>query len=211
MEVDKKFFFQILGLVFVAFGAMILTFNPGLFGGGGLGRLSQITTQADQVIQIIDSTDPSRVKATLEIELADTPQKQSQGLSGREMLATNSGMLFPYDTLKKPTFWMKGMLIPIDIIWILNDQIVDILPNVPPPEKGQSDDTLPRYSPVTEINKVLEVNAGFSQSNNIKIGDKILLNNPQTDSLEAYPTPSAEANSLPIENSLPIQSPIPSE
>ena len=69
---------------------------------------------------------------------------------------------------------MKGMEFSIDFIWILNDQIVDIIPNVPPPIKEQNDDTLERYEPTVAIDKVLETNAGFVNSHNIQKGDKIV-------------------------------------
>lgn len=66
------------------------------------------------------------------------------------------------------------MQIPIDIMWISGDTIADIIPNIPPPIPGQTDETLERYSSTVEVDKVLETNAGFVAKNNIQKGDKIV-------------------------------------
>lgn len=105
----------------------------------------------------------------LRVELADTPAKQSQGLSGRESLPNNQGMLFIFDNYTQPGFWMKDMQFPLDIIWIRDNMIIDITENIPVPENNQ----LINYYPSEPINYVLEVNAGWVNKNNIKIGHKI--------------------------------------
>src|SRR3990167_10190204 len=43
------------------------------------------------------------------VEIADDPNEQSQGLSGRESLAPDSGMLFVFPQPTMPGFWMKDM------------------------------------------------------------------------------------------------------
>ena len=52
-------------------------------------------------------------------ELAVTKEQMTQGLSGRDKLAEGKGMLFVYDGYYIPSFWMKDMKFPIDIIWIV--------------------------------------------------------------------------------------------
>lgn len=104
-------------------------------------------------------------------QLADTPVKQQQGLSGRANLGENEGMLFVFSRKTIPRFWMKDMEFPIDIIWISNNKIVDIHKNVPIPQKGALNTSLPTYQPSTPINYVLELNAGTVENLNIKIGD----------------------------------------
>src|SRR3990167_3839192 len=64
------------------------------------------------------------------IEIADTSEKRAQGLSNRDSLPEDHGMLFIFDTYQKSAFWMKDMRFPIDIIWIRDDIIVDITKNV---------------------------------------------------------------------------------
>ena len=107
------------------------------------------------------------------VEIADTQEKRSKGLSGRERIASDEGMLFIFDKVDKYPFWMKGLNFPLDFIWINGDTVVDILPNILPPSPGQSDESLTIYQPRVEINKVLEINGGTSERLGIKIGDSV--------------------------------------
>lgn len=176
---DKKFWFQLIGLAFVILAATFFAFNKKLL----IPLTSQFIKPSGQAVQdqdkptlkIQDSS--GNLKAQINLELADTSEKRSKGLGYRDFLATGSGMLFIHDKTQKYTYWMKGMRFPIDIMWILDDKIVDILPDIPPPVQGQKDETLERFAPVTEVNKVLETNAGFVAANNIQKGDKIIVEN----------------------------------
>lgn len=109
------------------------------------------------------------------VEVADTKAKRSKGLGGREKLATDEGMLFVFDKDNKYPFWMKGLKFPLDFVWIKDNQIVDIIQNVPPPVEGQKDEDLPIYLPKVPINRVLEINGGTVERLQIKVGDKIKL------------------------------------
>lgn len=113
----------------------------------------------------------------IKVEIADDPDEQQAGLSGRRELGENEGMLFisePKSQLR--TFWMKGMLIPLDIIWIGNGKIVGIEKNVPAPHPDTPLHELELYGSKVPVDYVLEVNAGFSDKNNIKVGDPIEIN-----------------------------------
>ena len=113
----------------------------------------------------------------LKVELAETDQQKSDGLSGRVKLDENQGMLFrdfPSD-INLPAFWMKGMNFDLDLIWIRNNRIVGITPNIPKPTT-KNQNKLPLYYPPSTIDSVLEVNAGWSKKHNIKISDSIVLN-----------------------------------
>ncbi len=111
---------------------------------------------------------------TISIEIAKTAESRTKGLSGRSALTENNGMLFVFDRQDiLPTFWMKDMLIPIDIIWINDEKVAKIDKDVKAPDKNTPDNKLPTYAPNTPIDYVLEVPAGFSDKNNIKIGDSV--------------------------------------
>jgi len=105
---------------------------------------------------------------SLTVEIADEPHEQVQGLSNRDSLDYNQGMLFIFTQPEKPGFWMKDMKFSIDIIWIdENSTITQITANVSP-------DTFPQtFLPASPIKYVLEVNAGWSKENNIKAGSKM--------------------------------------
>jgi uncharacterized membrane protein (UPF0127 family) len=52
----------------------------------------------------------------LRIQVADTPQKMSQGLKGRDSLGEFDGMLFPYSTTSdQRAFTMSGVKFPLTI------------------------------------------------------------------------------------------------
>ena len=112
----------------------------------------------------------------IDLEIVNTDALRQKGLGGRASLAENSGMLFVFDA--KPVianFWMKDMLIPIDIIWIKDNKILRIDKNVPFYPPDTPDSQLKTYSPQVPIDYVLEVNSGFSDKNNFKIGDVVTL------------------------------------
>jgi hypothetical protein len=110
------------------------------------------------------------------VEIANTPTLEAKGLSGRSSLDANSGMLFTVDPKNnQPIFWMKNMLIPLDMVWIKNSQIIQIDKNVPAPAPGTLDSDLKLYKPIGPVDYVLEVNGGFTFTNNIKVGDSVTL------------------------------------
>lgn len=104
-------------------------------------------------------------------EIADTEPEREKGLSGRKSLEENQGMLFVFEKKDfKPAFWMKGMLISLDFIWINDGKISQIDQNIPPPETNTPDKNLPYYIPNGLIDYVLEVNAGFTKKYDIRVG-----------------------------------------
>ncbi len=111
---------------------------------------------------------------TLSVEIVNTETLREKGLSGRTSLPTESGMFFVFEAKKvNPTFWMKDMLIPLDIIWIADGKIIKIDKNIPAPSANTPDDKLKKFSANWPVDYVLEVNAGFADNNNIKVGDSV--------------------------------------
>ena len=51
------------------------------------------------------------------VDIADTSEERAQGLSGREALLSDEGMLFIFGESSTHSFWMKEMKFPIDIIF----------------------------------------------------------------------------------------------
>lgn len=179
----KQFWFQILVLMIVAFVAMFFTFNPGTLNTlfpqfSGPIPTSQQTQQTNtantQKIRIVDPLTKT-VKTTVSIEVSDDKDERSRGLSFRDSLPEDQGMLFIFDKPDKYRFWMRRVKFPLDFIWINGDTIVDLLPNVPIPLPDTPDSVLPLYGPVVPINRVLEVNAGYIAKHGIKVGDKLEL------------------------------------
>jgi uncharacterized protein len=133
------------------------------------------------IVQFAVSTRQSKTlsvgdKATVTIEIADTPEKQQRGLSYRESLEESAGMLFSFNAPTRPAFWMFEMKFPLDMIWIRDNSIVFIHENVPAPTSGTPDSELPVYQPPVDIDSILEVNAGWVKKNGIVVGDSVKMN-----------------------------------
>jgi len=104
----------------------------------------------------------------IETDIANTPELRTLGLSGRERLENDSGMLFVFEKPDFYGFWMKDMNFPIDIIWISENLNVVYI------EKDVQPETFPKvFKPEGLSLYVLEINAGLSDLNNIKISSKV--------------------------------------
>jgi uncharacterized membrane protein (UPF0127 family) len=108
---------------------------------------------------------------TFSVEVATTSAQQQQGLSGKASLPKNQGMLFVFKTAARYPFWMKDMEFPLDMIFINNNKIVDIIQNIPTPKNGNTN--LPIYTPSASDNQTLEINAGLSKAYGFKNGDAV--------------------------------------
>ena len=104
----------------------------------------------------------------VKIEVATSPTEKQKGLSGRNFMQKNSGMLFIFSQPDFYPFWMKDMKFPIDIIWLdENLQIINIEKNITP-------DTFPKkFIPRLPAKYALEINAGWSDKNKVKEGVNI--------------------------------------
>ena len=104
----------------------------------------------------------------IKVDLALTPLEQERGLSGRESLKNDEGMLFIFPKPSINYFWMKDMNFPIDIIWIdFNFRVIYIQKDALPSSYPNS------FGPGVDNSYVLEVSDGFSEKNNLKIGDSV--------------------------------------
>ena len=105
---------------------------------------------------------------TIHVEIADEPEEQRKGLSGRDALAPGNGMLFVFDRDDTYGIWMKDMRFAIDVLWVVEDgTIVDIRERVTP-------ETYPDvFSPKVPARYVLEVPADFVDLYGVRIGDRV--------------------------------------
>ncbi len=105
-----------------------------------------------------------------QVELAISPKQKQQGLMLRGFLDQNQGMLFVYEKEGRYSFWMKNTLIPLDMIWINNEnKIVFIEKNVQPCKNIPC----PSIDPEADAKYVLELNAGKSQEIGLAVGDQV--------------------------------------
>lgn len=106
----------------------------------------------------------------IRVEIADSPSERERGLSGKEGLAEDEGMLFVFEEDGRPAFWMKDMLFAIDIVWISRDgAIVHIEENVAPETYPAS------FAPRSEARYVVELPAGYASKYTVRLGDIVRL------------------------------------
>lgn len=106
----------------------------------------------------------------VKILLADTPQERTQGLSGREDLAKDEGMLFVFPEEGIYGFWMKDMRFSIDILWLNSaGEVVHIVENASPESYPAS------FTPEKAAQYVLELPAGFARAHGVTLGSFIEL------------------------------------
>ena len=107
---------------------------------------------------------------TYKVKIAKTDEEQSTGLQNIKDLPNNEGMLFCFEKPDDISMWMEDTLIPLDIIFINeDDDVIKVQQGVPESKEMIS-------SPDTFY--VLEVNAGSG----IKIGDELEYDEDEDDS-----------------------------
>ena len=116
-------------------------------------------------LTFVDSVDNPIIK--IDIEIADNDYERQLGLMNRQSMEEMQGMLFIFPQERYQSFWMLNTLFSLDIIFInSNKEIVTIHKNTTP----LSEQSYPSSAPAIYV---VEVNAGFCDNHNIKLGDKI--------------------------------------
>jgi len=163
--------FSILAVIIVAIvlfiyivGYIITVKAPEFSSELATSTLDQLFTDTHTQKIVILSTSEKVIPAIL----AQTPVELSQGLSGRESLPMDQGMLFAFPQPGNHGFWMKEMRFPIDIIWLGEDKVVKgVTASITP-------DTYPTiFYPPSPVRYVLELNAGQNIKMGLAIGTKI--------------------------------------
>ena len=96
-----------------------------------------------------------------QVSLAKTEEEQMTGLQGVHTLPEDEGVLFVFEEPGEVGFWMKDTLIPLDIIYINDDdEVVAVEQGTP------GDETILEHP---DIKYVLEVN----KDSGVKIGDEL--------------------------------------
>lgn len=116
------------------------------------------------------------------VEIADSDLTREIGLSGRQKLKEyfidnkliTEGMLFSFPTESKPVFWMKDMNFDLDIIWLdHNLKIVYIEKNARTSSYNKENPNSSQFFTSGNIpaKYVLEINSGYFDKMNLKVGD----------------------------------------
>ncbi len=104
----------------------------------------------------------------IDVELAENVAEKAEGLSERESLGENIGMLFVYEENVLHGFWMEDTYIPLSIAFISSDgKIIDI--------QDMEPRSIEYHKPEIPYRYALEVNQGFFNKYGISENDKILI------------------------------------
>mgnify|MGYP001106202315 CR=1 FL=1 len=106
-------------------------------------------------------------EARFTVEIADDPFEQKRGLMFRESLAASQGMLFVYPWPGSPSFWMKNTLIPLDMLFVTPEGVVQHVHAMAKPG-----DRTP-IGGGQGVLAVLEIKGGLAAAIGIDAGDQI--------------------------------------
>ena len=107
-----------------------------------------------------------------QVSLAKTEEEQITGLQGVHTLPEDEGVLFVFEEPDEVGFWMKDTLIPLDIIYINDDDEV-----IAVEEGTPGDETILEHP---DVKYVLEVN----KDSGIKIGDELEIEDEESSESE---------------------------
>jgi uncharacterized membrane protein (UPF0127 family) len=142
-------------------------YEPSNDGETTMTTLSNIAATPLQNPQTLQTVKIKFAGVILVVELATTSADQQRGLSGRDSMPEDHGMLFVFSQEGQWGFWMIDMKFPLDIIWFNSTkQVVFIEQNLPPCTPAGC----PVFSPPVNSRYVLEVNAGFVIANGVSLG-----------------------------------------
>lgn len=156
MALNKKQYFFFAGITFILF-----LFLVGFY-------FYLLTTSFKR----IEPATVSINKHIIKVDLATNPESQYKGLSNRQFLCPDCGMLFIFPQKDIREFVMRDMNFPLDILFIADNKILNIAEKLKP--ENSADLTI--YESITTADMVLELNSGYSVKNNIKVGDQIVVN-----------------------------------
>jgi uncharacterized membrane protein (UPF0127 family) len=100
------------------------------------------------------------------LEVANTDLLRSKGLSDRDSLSKNSGMIFIFDSQDRYSFHMRNMRVALDIIFVDEDGVITKIVSALPEESNISGNA--KY--------VVELNKDFCKNHSIAEGDRLIMN-----------------------------------
>jgi uncharacterized membrane protein (UPF0127 family) len=103
----------------------------------------------------------------LSVEMAVTPAEREKGLMFRRSIAPNSGMLFEFPKAQVVDFWMKDTILPLDMVFISQDGVVDSI------AVNQPRFSLANTFSVGPVVATLEIPAGMATRLGLKRGDRV--------------------------------------
>ena len=151
-------------LMFVCLIVLLIVFSDAFFT-----NTENVTNEQFSVVTFFPANSTSVV---MTCKVASSPEERLMGLMFREELPVDEGMLFVYDYPLNVSFWMKNVLVPLDIIFldengtVINVEKADIELNVP-------DEELKRYFSSSPAKWIVEINQGLCKLYDIDEGTNV--------------------------------------
>ena len=113
----------------------------------------------------------SQKKIKLNVVKSVSNKSKTKGLMYRKKkLKKGEGMLFVYKNPQNISMWMKNTYIPLDILFLNQDYIIeDIKHNMKPHD-------IKSYKSKKKCKYAIEINGGEAKENNLEIGTKVIPN-----------------------------------
>jgi len=123
---------------------------------------------------------------TWTVELAATVEQRYLGLSGRDSLAEDAGMLFIYPGPRVLQFCMRGCAVPLDVAFIDSDlRVVKIHTMAVEPDRAGR----VTYSSETPVQYALEVAGGVLAGAGVSVGDEVRFSSGVPEAAKAHDGP----------------------
>lgn len=103
-----------------------------------------------------------------DVWIADTPERQAQGLMFVRDLPPDRGMVFVHDPPRATSMWMKNTYIELDMLFVARGRIVEIAPRARP-------HSLETIGSDTPVSAVIELRGGEAESRGVKVGARVLV------------------------------------
>lgn len=100
------------------------------------------------------------------LEIARNDETRARGLMRRDSMPADHGMIFVFDTPQVLSFYMKNTRIPLDIVFVTEDGVVDSVRQMKPYDQNTT-------SSQGRCKWAIELNEGSAADAGLKAGDKL--------------------------------------
>ncbi|MEY3337174.1 MAG: hypothetical protein RL245_166 [Pseudomonadota bacterium] len=144
-----------------------------VFAGAPLGAaepvLQDLSTYPKGEVTVQSATGAQR----FDVWIADTADRQRQGLMFVRDLPASQGMLFVNESPRRASFWMKNTFIPLDLLFFdARGRLIAVFENATPL-------SLDPMGPDMPVKWILELRGGESRRRGLKPGDVLQLATPR--------------------------------
>lgn len=127
------------------------------------------SAQQGQVLPISATVD---VRGTqIKLEVAETALQRAIGFMFRPEIPDDRGMLFPFSPPRPVQFWMRNVLVPLDMVFLNQGEVVAIAADVPP----CSEVPCATYGPAVPVDQVIELRGGRAAELGLQEGDRLII------------------------------------